>query len=320
MAFLELSGVQKQFAGGVVRLQNFDLQADRGEFVSFLGPSGCGKTTTLRMIAGFEQPTSGTISIDGREVTYAAPNKRNVGMVFQSYALFPNMTVADNVAFGLKIRKQPATEIKSRVEEMLKIIKLPHLAGRFPYQLSGGQQQRVALARALAIKPQVLLPDDPLSPLDAKIRVSLREEIRSLQRELGITTIYVTHDQEEALSMSDRIVVMNEGRIEQVGTPFEIYNYPRTRFVASFLWTLDILKGTIVDPEKGRIAIDGQEVFASRGGREGKAGEVHLVALRPEAILLDEGGADRNRMDGTIEEVSFLGSVVRIRVRFRDNV
>jgi len=205
MAFLEINDLRKSF-GQLNVVQKFDLAIERGEFVSFLGPSGCGKTTTLRMVAGFESPTSGTIRIDSREVTGLRPNQRNVGMVFQSYALFPNMTVAENVAFGLKVAKRPAAEIGSRVEEMLKLIKLPTLGDRYPYQLSGGQQQRVALARALAVEPQVLLLDEPLSALDAKIRISLREEIRGLQRALGITTIYVTHDQEEALSMSDRIV------------------------------------------------------------------------------------------------------------------
>jgi putative spermidine/putrescine transport system ATP-binding protein len=318
MKFLELEGIRKIY-GPTTVVHHFDLAVDRGEFVSFLGPSGCGKTTTLRMIAGFEAPSAGTIRINGKDVTDLRPNQRNVGMVFQSYALFPNLTVADNIAFGLKVAGWPAEETRARVAEMLNLIKLPNHGGRYPYQLSGGQQQRVALARAIANKPQVLLLDEPLSALDAKIRVSLREEIRSLQRDLGITTVYVTHDQEEALSMSDRIVVMNEGRIEQVGAPFEIYNFPKTRFVASFVGTLNILNGTIVDPERGRIAIDGQEVVAGRGGREAKTGEVHAVALRPEAVLLDEGGADRNSMQGTIEEVSFLGAIVRIRVRFGDN-
>ena len=233
-------------------MQHFDIAVERGEFISFLGPSGCGKTTTLRMVAGFEQPSAGSIRIDGRDVVGLRPNQRNIGMVFQSYALFPNMTVAQNVAFGLKIAKRPEAEIKPRVAEMLQLIKLPQLGDRYPYQLSGGQQQRVALARALAGKPQLLLLDEPLSALDAKIRASLRGEIRDLQRKLGITTIYVTHDQEEALAMSDRIVVMSEGRIEQIGTPFEIYNRPRTRFVASFVGTLNILRGKVTDPAKGR--------------------------------------------------------------------
>src|ERR1700682_1155287 len=188
-------------------VDSINLHVAAGEFVSFLGPSGCGKTTTLRMIAGFDLPTSGRITLDGADITERPPNQRNVGMVFQSYALFPNMTVGENVGFGVKVAKKPASEIKQRVDEMLNLIKLPALGNRYPYQLSGGQQQRVALARALAIKPQVLLLDEPLSALDAKIRASLRGEIRDLQRKLGITTIYVTHDQEEALAMSDRIVV-----------------------------------------------------------------------------------------------------------------
>ena len=198
MSFLTLTGVQKQF-GTTYAVHDFNLSAEKGEFVSFLGPSGCGKTTTLRMIAGFEQPTAGTISIDGNDITNQPPNRRNIGMVFQSYALFPNMSVADNIGFGLRVRKQPKDQIRKRVEELLGLINLPDKGGRYPYQLSGGQQQRVALARALAIEPQVLLLDEPLSALDAKIRVALRKEIRSIQRELGITTVYVTHDQEEAL-------------------------------------------------------------------------------------------------------------------------
>ncbi len=318
MAFLELEGVHKSFGAHQV-VQTVDLAIQRGEFVSFLGPSGCGKTTTLRMVAGFEEPTSGTIKIADHDVTHLKPNQRNVGMVFQSYALFPNMTVAQNVGFGLKVQKKPTSEIKQRVDEMLHLIKLPQLADRYPYQLSGGQQQRVALARAIATKPEVLLLDEPLSALDAKIRVSLREEIKGLQRELGITTIYVTHDQEEALSMSDRIVVMSEGRVEQIGTPFEIYNHPRTRFVASFVGTLNILKGLVRDSALGTILIDGQEVVAGRGVVTGVAGAARLVALRPEAVTLNGAGPDRNRLDGTIEEVSFLGSVVRVRVRFAEN-
>src|SRR4029450_12617975 len=229
-----------------------------------LGPSGCGKTTTLRMVAGFEVPSAGAIRIDGKDITRLRPNQRNVGMVFQSYALFPNMTVADNVAFGLKIAKKSPAEMASRVEEMLKIIKLPDKGGRYPYQLSGGQQQRVALARALAFEPQVLLLDEPLSALDAKIRVGVRHEIRSIQRRLGITTVYVTHDQEEALSLSDRVVVMSEGRMEQVGTPFEIYNFPATPFVASFVGTLSLVPGTVVDSGAGTLTVAGQQIRVTR--------------------------------------------------------
>jgi putative spermidine/putrescine transport system ATP-binding protein len=316
--FLELESVHKEY-GPTTVVHDFNLSVARGEFVSFLGPSGCGKTTTLRMVAGFETPTGGAIRIDGKDVTNLRPNQRNVGMVFQSYALFPNLTVADNIGFGLKVARRSKAEKDARVAEMLAMIKLPQLGSRYPYQLSGGQQQRVALARAIAIKPQVLLLDEPLSALDAKIRLSLREEIRALQRDLGITTIYVTHDQEEALSMSDRIVVMNEGRVEQIGAPFEIYNYPRTRFVASFVGTLNILQGRIVDPATGRIAVDGQEITAVRGVVDGAAGDVRAVALRPEAIVLNGEGGSRNQIKGTIDEVNFLGAVVRIRVRIAEN-
>ncbi len=317
MTFLEIENLQKKFAQ-TTAVEHVQLEVTRGEFVSFLGPSGCGKTTTLRIIAGFESPSSGAIRLDGVDITHRPPNQRNVGMVFQSYALFPNMSVAGNVGFGLKVAKKPAAEIKRRVDEMLNLIKLPALGNRYPYQLSGGQQQRVALARALAIQPQILLLDEPLSALDAKIRVSLRNEIRSIQRELGITTIYVTHDQEEAFSLSDRVVVMSEGRVEQIGTPFEIYNFPRTSFVASFVGTLNVLRGRVADPTSGKIVIDGQEVFASRGLEHTQVGEICTVALRPEVVSLVEAG-DGNRMRGTVEDVNFLGSIVRIRVRFKDN-
>jgi putative spermidine/putrescine transport system ATP-binding protein len=318
MTFLEIENLEKKFAQ-TTAVAHVQLGVNRGEFVSLLGPSGCGKTTTLRIIAGFESPSSGAIRLDGVDITRRPPNQRHVGMVFQSYALFPNMTIGENIGFGLKVAKKPAAEIKQRVGEMLALIKLPALANRYPYQLSGGQQQRVALARALAIKPQVLLLDEPLSALDAKIRVVLRNEIRSIQQALGITTIYVTHDQEEALSLSDRVVVMNEGRVEQVGTPFEIYNFPRTAFVASFVGTLNILRGHVADPARGAIVIDGQEVIASRTLEHTRAGEACSVALRPEVVSLGEAAGDGNRMRGTVEDVNFLGSIVRIRVRFTDN-
>jgi putative spermidine/putrescine transport system ATP-binding protein len=212
MSFLVLQGVRKQF-GTTVAVAQFDLEIARGEFVSFLGPSGCGKTTTLRMVAGFEQLTAGNIILDGVDISATPPNKRNIGMVFQSYALFPNMTVADNIGFGLMVAGRPKAEIHARVGEMLDLIAMPEYTGRYPYQLSGGQQQRVALARALALQPQVLLLDEPLSALDAQIRDNLRQEIREIQRRLGITTIYVTHDQQEAMALSDRIVVMSNGRV-----------------------------------------------------------------------------------------------------------
>src|SRR3954467_2693877 len=288
MAFLELNGVQKRF-GEVAAVHDFNLAAEKGEFVSFLGPSGCGKTTTLRMIAGFEQPTAGTISIGGKEITHRPPNKRNVGMVFQSYALFPNMTVADNVGFGLRVRKRPKDQIKKRVGELLELMNLPDRANRYPYQLSGGQQQRVALARALAIEPEVLLLEEPLSALDAKIRVALRKEIRSIQRQLGITTVYVTHDQEEAMSLSDRVVVMSDGRVEQIGPPPEIYNFPATPFVASFVGTLNLLPATVVGGSGSRVSVAGQEITSAKPVEAGGRGTV-TVALRPEAVELGEGG------------------------------
>ncbi|MBN9018468.1 MAG: ABC transporter ATP-binding protein [Rhizobiales bacterium] len=318
MAFLSIERITKTF-GTLTTVKGVDLAVERGEFVTLLGPSGCGKTTILRMIAGFETPTSGTIRIDGKDVTGLKPHQRNIGMVFQAYALFPNMTVADNIAFGLKVAHKSASEIASRVKEMLDLIKLPQVADRYPYQLSGGQQQRVALARALAIKPQILLLDEPLSALDAKIRVSLRDEIRAVQRQLGITTIFVTHDQEEALSMSDRICVMNEGNIEQLGTPFEIYNYPKTRFVASFIGTLNILNGKVSDSAEGRILVDGQEIVTSRGLKGAGTGDALAVALRPEALSIGRANGSSNNLEGTIDEVHFLGSVVRIRVRFKDS-
>ncbi|HEY2917152.1 MAG TPA: ABC transporter ATP-binding protein [Candidatus Limnocylindrales bacterium] len=313
MAFLELDNVRKAFVGGTVAVEGISLKAESGEFISFLGPSGCGKTTTLRMIAGFEQPTSGTITLDGRDITDVAPNHRNVGMVFQSYALFPNMTVAQNVAFGLSIRKRPKDQITKRVGELLEMVNLPDKGGRYPYQLSGGQQQRVALARALAFEPTVLLLDEPLSALDAKIRVALRVEIRQIQRQLGITTVYVTHDQEEALSLSDRVVVMSEGRVEQIGTPFEIYNFPATPFVASFVGQLNLLPAKILDAHAGTYAVAGTTIHVTRAF-EGGAGHNVNIALRPEMASLGTGGGE-NQLRGEVVDVSFLGAIVRVRIR-----
>jgi putative spermidine/putrescine transport system ATP-binding protein len=314
MAFLELTDVHKSY-GRTVAVKDFQLKVEQGEFVSFLGPSGCGKTTTLRMIAGFEQLSAGVIVMDGVEISRRAPNQRNIGMVFQSYALFPNMTVADNIGFGLKVAGRPAAERRARVDEMLSLIKLEQLGGRYPYQLSGGQQQRVALARALAIRPQLLLLDEPLSALDAKIRVSLRNEIRAIQRQLGITTIYVTHDQEEAMSLSDRIVVMNHAQIEQVGTPFEIYNFPQTAFVASFVGTLNSVPAEVVDANSGLLRVDGQQVRSARAingtGADGRL----TVALRPELLSLAPATNGANRLAGRVESITFLGAIVRVQVR-----
>ncbi|MCX7608664.1 MAG: ABC transporter ATP-binding protein [Anaerolineales bacterium] len=315
MSFLILEHVSKQF-GNFGAVQNFNLSVEKGEFVSFLGPSGCGKTTTLRMIAGFEKPTEGRIILDGVDITNTPPNQRNVGMVFQSYALFPNMNVAQNIGFGLRIRKLPEQEIKARVSEMLALIHLENRANSFPHQLSGGQQQRVALARALAIRPQVLLLDEPLSALDAKIRVALRTEIRSIQKQLGITTIYVTHDQEEALSISDRIVVMHEGKIEQVGTPFEIYNFPQTKFVASFVGTLNTAIAEVVNPQRGELVLDGVRFISADDEIKNRdPGDRVRLSIRPERLSFASDHRKDNVLDAFIENITFLGAVVRIQLR-----
>ena len=315
MAFLEINNVSKKF-GATEAVSEFNLHVEKGELISFLGPSGCGKTTTLRMVAGFETPTSGRIVMNGEDITEMPPNQRDVGMVFQSYALFPNMTVADNIGFGLKVMKKPSDEIKQRVKEMLDLINMPEYAHRYPYQLSGGQQQRVALARALALRPDVLLLDEPLSALDAKIRVSLRAEIRSIQQKLGITAIYVTHDQEEALSLSDRVVVMNKGQMEQVGTPFEIYNFPTTTFVANFVGTLNAAEAEVLDPVKGLISMDGvQFVSADDDLKNKRKGDRVRMSIRPERFSFASEGKKANVVDCAIESVTFLGSVVRIQVR-----
>ncbi len=315
MAYLTLSGISKQF-GDTVVVEDFNLDIEKGEFVSFLGPSGCGKTTTLRMVAGFEIPTSGKIILGGNDITNQAPNQRNVGMIFQAYALFPNMTVSQNIGFGLSIRKEPEAAIKERVQEMVSLIGLEKHANKYPYQLSGGQQQRVALARALANRPQVLLLDEPLSALDAKIRVSLRAEIRSIQKRLGITAIFVTHDQEEALSISDRIVIMNEGRAEQIGTPFEIYNFPKTQFAANFVGSLNNAGAEVVDPANGILSMDGVHFKTADTEMASRSkGDKIRISIRPERFSFSAEPLKDNVVDCTVENITFLGSVVRIQVK-----
>jgi len=314
MIHLALSNISKEY-GGTAVVQDFNLEVEKGEFVSFLGPSGCGKTTTLRMVAGFEIPTMGQITMDGVDITNNAPNQRNVGMIFQAYALFPNMTVAQNIGFGLQIHRESKSAIKDRVAEMLALIHLEQHSNKYPYQLSGGQQQRVALARALANHPQVLLLDEPLSALDAKIRVQLRSEIRAIQKKMGITAIFVTHDQEEALSISDRIVVMYEGRMEQVGTPFEIYNFPKTAFVANFVGTLNTADAEVVDPAKGSLRIDGVTLEAAEDFSGRSKGDKIKISIRPERLNFVSVEKKANVMDCTIENITFLGSVVRVQVK-----
>lgn len=314
MTHLALTNISKYF-GEFAAVRDFNLEVKKGEFVSFLGPSGCGKTTTLRMIAGFEIPSTGSISIEGVDITNKSPNQRNVGMVFQSYALFPNMTVAQNIGFGLRVRKEKEADVKNRVAEMLSIIHMDEKANSYPYQLSGGQMQRVALARALAIRPEVLLLDEPLSALDAKIRLSLRAEIRGIQQKLGITAIYVTHDQEEALSLSDRIVVMNTGEMEQIGSPFEIYNFPTTVFTANFVGTLNTADGEVVDPAKGLLSVDGVQFETASDLKRKMKGDKVRVAIRPERFNFVAQEKKANIVDCTIENINFLGSIVRIQVK-----
>ena len=314
MSYLSISHVTKQY-GDTVVVDDFNLDIEKGEFVSFLGPSGCGKTTTLRMVAGFEIPTAGKILLDGADITDKAPNQRNVGMIFQAYALFPNMTVAQNIGFGLSVRKESKEMVAQRVDEMISLINLEKHATKYPYQLSGGQQQRVSLARALAIHPQVLLLDEPLSALDAKIRVSLRAEIRTIQKKLGITAIFVTHDQEEALSISDRIVVMNSGLMEQVGTPFEIYNFPTTVFAANFVGSLNNASAEVVDPANSLISIDGVQFESAIDLKERRKGDKVRVAIRPERLSFASEQKKANVVDATIENITFLGSVVRIQLK-----
>ncbi len=321
MAFLELSNVRKQFPNAqTAAVENFNLEVERGEFVSFLGPSGCGKTTTLRMVAGFELPSAGAIVMEGprhhRHPPQPAQHRHGLSILRplsqhdrgRQYRLWP-------------VRGAHAqAEIQQRVREMLALIKLEQLGNRYPYQLSGGQQQRVALARALAIRPQLLLLDEPLSALDAKIRVSLRNEIRAIQRQLGITTIYVTHDQEEALSLSDRVVVMNQGVVEQLGPPFEIYNFPKTAFVASFVGTLNIFECRVDDPALGTLHLAGVKLFVSPALlAQRHSGKTVKVALRPELIYIAASGADdENQLTGVVENVAFLGAVARIHLKVGD--
>ena len=314
MAFIELNGLVKSFGRHEV-VKGLSLSVEKGEFVSFLGGSGCGKTTTLRMIAGFETPTAGSIHIDGEDLSMVQPNKRNLGMVFQNYALFPNMTARRNIAFGLKIAGKKGHEVEARVDEMLDLIHMAEFAARYPHQLSGGQQQRVALARAIAIEPRALLLDEPLSALDAKIRVKLRDDIRDIQRKLGITTIYVTHDQEEALSISDRVAVMKDGLIEQIGAPFEIYNRPATPYVAAFIGTLNVMSATAIDPSAGILEVGGQVLSVGRR-LEAEAGDQLRLSIRPEAFNRDEAttAAWGNLLEGSVVKVKLLGSIIRLVV------
>jgi len=298
-------------------VDDVNLQINAGELVTLLGPSGCGKTTILRMIAGFETPTEGQVFIGKHDVTSIAANKRNIGFVFQNYALFPHMTVFDNIAYGLKIRKLPTGEIVRRVAEALETVSLGGIEDRFPNQLSGGEQQRVALARVLVINPQVLLMDEPLSNLDAKLRIYMRSEIRSLQKRLGITCVYVTHDQKEALALADRIAVLNGGKVEQIATPFELYTNPTSLFVADFIGQANILKGklTSIDGNFAKVLISEITVIAYVGEKslEFKVGDEVAAAIRPESIEIVS--SDDGTLRGQIVSSVFLGDEIEYVVK-----
>lgn len=290
-SFLEIKNLTKSFTPGEVVLRGINLKIEKGEFVTLLGSSGCGKTTTLRIIAGLEQPDSGSVWLEGQDVTALEPNQRDVNTVFQNYALFPHMNVADNIGYGLKIRKVPKAEIKKKVKEMLELVQLEGYEKRKPSELSGGQKQRVAIARALANNPRVLLLDEPLGALDLQLRRAMQLELKRLQKKLGITFIYITHDQEEAINMSDRIVVMNQGRFEQIGTPDEIYNHPKTSYVAAFVGNANILKG---------------ETLGMNG----------TVAIRRENIILDESG--KSGYPAIVKEKNFAAGQLRVLLTLPD--
>jgi len=315
---VELEGVSKRY-GDFAAVRDLDLAVRDGEFLTLLGPSGCGKTTTLRMIAGLVAPSAGTIRIGAADVTRIPPQRRSLGMVFQDYALFPHLTVAENIAFGMVERRTAKSQIRRRVTELLDLIRLPEVGDRYPSQISGGQQQRVALARAVAVEPQVLLMDEPLGALDLKLREAMQIELRNIQQALSITTIYVTHDQTEAMSLSDRIAVMNGGRIEQLGTPDAVYERPRTRFVAGFIGKINFFAGEIV----GRDGVFAMLRWADRVLRApaGEAGAdprgKFVLAVRPEHITISpDGGEGRpvNRIAGTVTQIVYTGNLIHALV------
>ena len=304
---VSLTSLNRHF-GAVRALDGLTVDVAPGELVALLGPSGCGKTTALRILAGFETADSGTVTVDGKEISHIPASRRDMGMVFQSYSLSPNMSALDNVGFGLRLRKKSGAERKRRAGELLDMVGLARQAGQFPHQLSGGQQQRVALARALAIEPRVLLLDEPLSALDAKVRLQLREQIRALQQRLGTTTLFVTHDQEEALSMSDRVGVMKDGKLEQIATPSELYSEPATAFVAEFVGTMNRIPGRL-DGTGDQVIALGQTVPVIGGAADALAGDVDVL-VRPEGLNITAGPNG----NGIVADRTFLGSTTRISV------
>lgn len=309
---LELKNIKKSFTGEESVLQGISLSISAGEFITLLGSSGCGKTTTLRIIAGLESPDSGQVFLDGKDVTNLEPNDRDVNTVFQNYALFPHMNVEENVGYGLKLKKVSKGEIKKKVSHMLELVQLSGYEKRKPSELSGGQRQRVAIARALVNNPKVLLLDEPLGALDLQLRRAMQHELKRLQKKLGITFIYITHDQEEAINMSDRIAVMNEGRFEQIGTPDEIYNHPKTSYVATFVGNANILKGK-VESQTGTqalLSLGGGKVLVNTEGEKLSKGEEVTLAVRSENILLDEECGCG--MEAEVEEKTFAGGQLRM--------
>lgn len=311
---VKLRTVTKQF-GDITAVNDANLEIERGELITLLGPSGCGKTTTLRMIAGFETPTQGIVELNGNDVSNVPPYERNIGMVFQYFALFPHMTVADNIAFGLKMNGVDRSEINDRITEVLEMISLPDVGDRYPKNLSGGQQQRVALARSLVVEPDVLLLDEPLSSLDKKLREEMRMEIMRLHRELDVTMVYVTHNQTEALAISDRMAVMNDGHIRQVGSPTEVYQKPVEEFVADFIGSANLISGTVAAKD-GAYELSTEvdsDITAGLGtpvdDRELDTGDSVTVLLRPEEMSLQTGASDgSNTLTGTLREITYLGS------------
>jgi len=314
-ALVRFVGVHKTYDGANRVVDRLDLDIVRGEFLTLLGPSGSGKTTTLMMLAGFEAPTEGEILLEGRAIGRLPPHKRQIGMVFQHYALFPHMSVAENVAFPLTVRRLPRDVVAARVERALSMVQLGPLAARRPAQLSGGQQQRVAVARALVFEPKLVLMDEPLGALDKQLREQMQLEIRRLHRELGVTMVYVTHDQAEALTMSDRIAVFRQGRIQQIGTPEEIYERPANAFVARFIGENNRVVGTVlrIDGDRCAVQVPGGAVLAGTCGGPLAPGEEVLVSVRPEQIALGEGPADC-ALDGTLAEAIYLGDHLRLRI------
>jgi putative spermidine/putrescine transport system ATP-binding protein len=313
-ARVEIRGLSKEF-GAVRAVDQLGLTIEPGSFLTLLGPSGSGKTTTLNMIAGFETPSSGEVLVNGDSITSKPPHKRNIGMVFQNYALFPHMTAFENVAFPLRMRRTDATSIRERVHEALNIVRLLELGYRYPRQLSGGQQQRIALARALVFRPPLLLMDEPLGALDKKLREQMQIEIKHIQNQLGLTVIYVTHDQEEALTMSDRIAILNNGRLAQEGAPLEIYEHPQSRFVADFIGETNLLEGRIIAQGDGRV-MDLTDVGATFGLGEVSEtpGEV-TVSIRPEKLWIDMTGEGGPGFDGRIEELIYVGESTKLYVQ-----